>query len=63
MARAALDWSLIELAAAAGVDRKTVLRFEQGETAPRDANIEAIRRAFESAGVTFADRGGVYPPK
>jgi transcriptional regulator with XRE-family HTH domain len=62
MARAALDWSLVQLAEAAGVDRKTILRFEQGVTTPRDVNLGAIRTAFETAGVTFADRGGVFPP-
>lgn len=62
MARAALGWSLNELAAAAGVNRKTVLRFEQGESTPRGANAEAIRRAFEAAGVRFAEEGGVFPP-
>jgi transcriptional regulator with XRE-family HTH domain len=62
MARAALDWSLVQLADAAGVDRKTILRFERGATTPRDLNLSAIRAAFEAAGVTFADRGGVFPP-
>jgi transcriptional regulator with XRE-family HTH domain len=62
MARAALGWSLVQLAQAASVDRKTILRFEQGETSPRDANLDAILNAFEGAGVTFADRGGVFPP-
>lgn len=63
MARAALDWSLVQLADAAGVDRKTILRFEQGTTTPRDLNLKAIRTAFETAGVTFADGGGVFPPR
>lgn len=62
MARAALGWSLVQLAAAAGVDRKTILRFEQGETTPREANLDSIRAAFEDAGVSFAERGGVFPP-
>jgi transcriptional regulator with XRE-family HTH domain len=66
MARAALGWSLVELAAAAGVDRKTVLRFEQGERNPRPSNLEAIRCALEAVGVRFIDQGkdagGVVPP-
>ncbi|HEY0148952.1 MAG TPA: helix-turn-helix transcriptional regulator [Allosphingosinicella sp.] len=66
MARAALGWSLDDLAAAAGVNRKTVLSFERGERRPRDTNAEAIRRAFEVAGVRFLqtgpDAGGVVPP-
>ncbi len=61
MARAALGWSLDQLADIAGVNRKTILRFEQGETIPRDANVEAIRHAFEGAGIAFAEYGGVFP--
>lgn len=53
MARAALGWSVDQLAAAAGVDRKTILRFEQGSTAPRAANLEAMQRALEAAGIEF----------
>ena len=57
MARAGLGWSLDELATAACVNRKTILRFEKGETTPRGANAEAIRRAFEAAGARFVDDG------
>jgi transcriptional regulator with XRE-family HTH domain len=53
MARAALGWSVDQLAAAAGVDRKTILRFEQGSTAPRAANLEAMRRTLEAEGIEF----------
>lgn len=67
MGRAAVDWSLVDLATAAGVDRKTVLRFEQGERTPRMQNLNAIRAALEAAGVRFietgADAGGVVPPE
>jgi transcriptional regulator with XRE-family HTH domain len=62
MARAALGWSLDELAAASGVNRKTILRFERDEAASRPTSLEAIRRAFEATGVRFADGGGVFPP-
>lgn len=66
MARAALGWSLDDVAAAAGVNRKTILAFERGERRPREANAEAVRRAFESVGVRFlydgSDAGGVVPP-
>lgn len=57
MARAALSWSLNDLAVAAGVNRKTILRFEQGESTPRDVNASAIRRAFEGEGVRFIHEG------
>ena len=66
MARAALGWSLDEIAAEAGVNRKTILYFERGETMPRTGNLKAIRRAFEHAGVRFIDEGpnagSVVPP-
>jgi transcriptional regulator with XRE-family HTH domain len=66
MARAALGWSLEALAEASGVNRWTILRFENGETAARARNRDALRRSFEVAGVRFIteglDAGGVVPP-
>ena len=62
MARAALGWSVDQLAAAAGVDRKTILRFEQGSTTPRAGNLDLIRKALEAAGVRFAEPAGVFAP-
>jgi transcriptional regulator with XRE-family HTH domain len=62
MARAALGWSVDQLAAAAGVDRKTILRFEQRSTVPRAANVAAMRQALEQAGVRFAEPAGVFAP-
>ena len=66
MARAALDWSLEDAAAAAGVSRRTVLRFERYHRDVKPELIEALRRAYEAAGVRFIDRGpdesGVVPP-
>jgi transcriptional regulator with XRE-family HTH domain len=65
MARAALGWSLDDVAAAAGVNRKTILAFERAERRPRDASAEAIKSAFEAAGIRFlytgSDAGGVVP--
>ena len=64
MARAALEWSRDNLAAASGVSWRTITRFEAGESVmpPR---IQAMRRAFEGAGVLFIDSGrlagGVIP--
>jgi transcriptional regulator with XRE-family HTH domain len=56
MARAALKWSLSDLAEAAGVGRATVARFELGETvAP--ASVAAMRAAFEAKRVRFVDSG------
>ena len=66
MARAALEWSLEDAAAAAGVSRRTVLRFERYHRDVKPELIEAVRRAYEAAGVRFIDTGpdagGVVPP-
>jgi transcriptional regulator with XRE-family HTH domain len=66
MARAALEWSLEDAAAAAGVSRRTVLRFERYHRDVKPELIEALRRAYEGAGVRFVDAGtdsgGVVPP-
>ena len=66
MARAALDWSLVDAAAAGGVSRRTVLRFERYHRDVKPELIEAVRRAYEAAGVRFlergADAGAVVPP-
>jgi transcriptional regulator with XRE-family HTH domain len=66
MARAALEWSLEDAAKAAGVSRRTVLRFERYHRDVRPELIAALRRAFEAAGVRFLDKGtdagGVVPP-
>jgi transcriptional regulator with XRE-family HTH domain len=56
MARAALEWSLDDVAAASGVSRRTVLRLEQGESL-QTRNVDAIRRAYEAAGLRFLDEG------
>jgi len=66
MARAALEWSLEDAAKAAGVSRRTVLRFERYHRDVKPELIEAVRRAYEGAGVRFLDTGsnagGVVPP-
>lgn len=66
MARAALEWSLEDAAAAAGVSRRTVLRFERYHRDVKPELLEAIRRAYEEAGVRFLDHGpdagAVVPP-
>lgn len=61
MARAALNWSLRELAEAAGVHRNTISNFETGKYAGDPATTDAIRAALETAGVEFTngDQPGV----
>jgi transcriptional regulator with XRE-family HTH domain len=65
MARAALGWSLDETAVASGVNRRTILRYEQRESTMRTRNQQALRNAFEAAGLRFIDEGefagGVAP--
>ena len=65
MARAGLRWGVRELAEKARVGVNTVVRFESGEKL-QERTIEAIRVAFEKAGLEFNDDGqGVRlkPPK
>jgi transcriptional regulator with XRE-family HTH domain len=56
MARTALDWSLQDLADASGVSRRTIARFEGGESV-LPARVQALRHAFEAEGVLFIDSG------
>ena len=58
MARAALKWSLSDLAAQAGVGRATVARFElgEGETAPD--TLDKLQKALSDAGADFTRRAG-----
>lgn len=65
MARAALIWSIVEAARAAGVSYRTILRFESEQRDIQPGLIAALRRAFEAAGLHFieegADADGVTP--
>ncbi len=63
MARAALGWSVRDLANASYVGESTVNRFENGRGAPNQSTLHAIRTAMENAGVTFGENGCVFPPK
>ena len=60
-ARALLDWSQQELADSAGVGIVTVRQLEAGNTQPRRATLNVIRRALKSAGVEFIDENGGGP--
>ncbi|HEX8579760.1 MAG TPA: helix-turn-helix transcriptional regulator [Allosphingosinicella sp.] len=65
MARAALDWSQADLAKAAGVSARTVIRYEAGESVLAD-RVRALRAALEAKGVVFVGAGqfagAVAPP-
>jgi transcriptional regulator with XRE-family HTH domain len=60
-ARALLDWSQQDLATAAGVGLVTVHQLEAGISHPRNATLEVIKRALETAGVDFIDENGGGP--
>ncbi|HMG48054.1 MAG TPA: helix-turn-helix transcriptional regulator [Allosphingosinicella sp.] len=66
MARAALQWSLEQAGATAGVSRRTILRFENDHRDIKPELIADLRRAYEAAGVRFIGEGtnasGVVPP-
>ncbi|WP_291201567.1 helix-turn-helix transcriptional regulator [Hyphomonas sp.] len=58
-ARALLGWTQPELAAAAKLSVPTVRRMEseRGPSASTPANVDAVRRALERAGVVFLEAG------
>lgn len=65
-ARALLGWSQPALAKASGISLPTIVRMEgqQGPGRSSAANVEAVRRALEAAGVQFleADEAGAVGP-
>lgn len=61
MARAALNWSLQQLADASGVHRNTISNFETGRYGGSEEALNAIRAALESAGVIFVAENGEGP--
>jgi transcriptional regulator with XRE-family HTH domain len=54
-ARAALRWSIEELAAKSGVASRTIKRLEQVDGVPpsRSSSLESIQAALEAAGIEF----------
>lgn len=60
-ARGLLDWSQPQLAEAAKLSLPTIRRMEGplGPSRSTPANIEAVRRAFEDAGVVFTSEAEV----
>jgi transcriptional regulator with XRE-family HTH domain len=57
-ARSLLQWSQLQLADASGADVSAIRNFEDGKLAPVEGNAEALRRAFEAAGVHFVSEIG-----
>lgn len=62
-ARALLGWNQLELSNRAKIAVSTVADFERGKRTPVPNNLEAIRAAFQSAGVTFLPGGAVAGPR
>lgn len=60
-ARALLNWSQPELSKASGTSVSTVRDFETGKRTPISNNLDAMRRALETAGVIFIDQNGNGP--
>ena len=58
MARAALNWSVRDLAEAARIHRNTVTNIETGRYAGDAATLAAIVSALKRAGVEFIDENG-----
>ena len=64
MARAALRLTADDLSQSSGVSRATVQRIEtfDGEPQSTKANLAAIQRALEAAGVQFIEGGAKLAP-
>ena len=60
MARAALNWSVRDLAEKSGVHRNTITRLEGGADG-HGPTLAAIRTALEAAGVEFIPENGGGP--
>jgi transcriptional regulator with XRE-family HTH domain len=58
-ARGLINISRPELSRRSGVSLRAIAGFENGETVLMRLNHEAIRQAFEQAGVVFIGRTGV----
>ena len=58
MARAALGWTVRDLAEATGLHRNTVNNIEVGRFAGDVATLGAIEKAMRHAGVEFIDANG-----
>jgi transcriptional regulator with XRE-family HTH domain len=61
MARAALDWTVRDLAEATGLHRNTITNLEVGRYAGDAATLTTIEAVLRRAGVEFIDENGGGP--
>ena len=61
MARAALNWTVRDLAEATGFHRNTINNIEVGRYAGDPATLQKIERVFVAAGIDFIDENGGGP--
>jgi transcriptional regulator with XRE-family HTH domain len=61
MARAALNWTVRDLAEAAGLHRNTVTNIETGRYAGDVATLAALEAVLKREGVDFIDENGGGP--
>jgi len=61
MARAALNWTVRDLAAASGLHRNTITNIEVGRYAGDPATLTVIKDVLTREGVEFIDENGGGP--
>nr|WP_247295613.1 MULTISPECIES: helix-turn-helix transcriptional regulator [unclassified Bradyrhizobium] len=61
MARAALNWTVRDLAEATGLHRNTINNIEVGRYAGDPKTLEVIQRTLGVAGIEFIDENGGGP--
>ena len=61
MARAALNWTVRDLAEATGLHRNTITNIEIGRYAGDQKSLERIETVLRKAGVEFIDENGGGP--
>jgi transcriptional regulator with XRE-family HTH domain len=61
MARAALNWTVRDLADATGLHRNTINNIEVGRYAGDPASLQRIERVLVAAGIRFIDENGGRP--
>jgi len=59
MARAALNWTVRELAEATGLHRNTITNIEVGRYAGNQDSLALIESVFRKAGIEFLPQNGV----